>query len=124
LNTKAGLVKLYSATVGMPGKWFSTGYSTYPENLVRAATATVLLDGARNGAVENTKGKLRIEERILISNLPARHFIIDAPGNLVAVANIFMVGNTLVQAIVVGPQGIETEPDTIRVLKSLKVVKQ
>src|SRR5665213_2780761 len=87
LNSKAGTQKFYSAGVGMPGRSYLTGYSSYPENIVRAATVSVLLDGARNGAIENVKGQLRTEERILISNLPGRHFIIDAPGNLVAVMN-------------------------------------
>jgi hypothetical protein len=124
MNTKAGTVKLYTAGLGAPGRWYASAYCSYPEKFVHAATVTSVLDGAQNGAVENMKGKLRNETRIIISNLPGRHFIVDAPGNLVTVANIFMIGNTLVQAIVVGPQGIELEPDTIRVLQSLKAVRQ
>jgi hypothetical protein len=36
----------------------------------------------------------------------------------------FMIGNSMVEAVCVGPHGIESEPTTIRMLQSLKAEKE
>jgi hypothetical protein len=94
----------------------------YPEDLMSGKPVARLLDTGRDGAVANVHGKLRSEEPMVVSNLAGRQIIIDAPNTLVLVMRFFMMGSTLVQAAVAGPQGVETDPDTGRFLSSLKVV--
>ena len=116
-------INLHTATVTFKGRAYYSIYSSIPEDR-QHWSVTEILDDARNGAVANGKGQLRSEERVLISNLPARYIIIDLPGNFVAAMRFFVLESSLVQGTVVGPPGIESEPDTKRVLGSLKVVKR
>jgi hypothetical protein len=118
-----GVVKASIATVTLGDRAYMSTYNSYPEDAVRRRPITSMLDGARDGAIANVKGKLRSEQKILISNLPGRFIIIDAPNNIVLAMQVFLMKNTLIQGVVAGPPGVESEPDTKRMLGSLKVVK-
>jgi len=121
VSTDVGSVKAHMATVTLGDRAYMTMYSAYPPEKVRGKAVTPILDGARDGAVGNVEGgKLRKEERLLISNLPARQIIVDTP-SLMIVARMFMLDVFLIQALVAGPNGIDSEPTTMRFLNSLKV---
>jgi len=120
--TAVGPLKAYMATVNAGSRAYMTMYISYPEENVRGRPVTPMLDGARDGAVGNVKGKLRSEEKLVVSNLPARQIIVDTPQGLVLVGRFFLMENTLVQALVAGPRNIENEADTKRFVGSLKVV--
>jgi hypothetical protein len=124
VDTASGVSKSYRATVVIESRAYMTMYSSIPEDAVRTRTITTMLDGARDGAVKNVEGTLRSEEKVLISNLPARYVIVDCPKNVVLAARFFLLGNILVQGLVAGPPGIESESATKRMLGSLKVVKR
>lgn len=124
VDTASGVSKSYRATVVIESRAYMTMYSSIPEDAVRKRTITTMLDGARDGAVKNVEGTLRSEEKVLISNLPARYVIVDCPKNVVLAARFFLLGNILVQGLVAGPPGIESESATKRMLGSLKVVKR
>jgi hypothetical protein len=100
---------------------YMTMYVEYPAWAVKKTTATAMLDGARDGAVENAHGTLRSEQRLLVSNLPTRNIIIDTE-KAVVVDRFFLLKNSLIQALVIGPHGLETEANTKRFLDSLQVV--
>ena len=120
--TAVGTIKVYMATVSAGSRAFMTMYSRYPDEYLRGRPVAPVLDGARDGAVANIKGKLRSEEKLLVSDLEARHIIIDTPQGLVVVDRFFLVQSTMVQALVAGPSNIENEADTKRFVGSLKVV--
>jgi hypothetical protein len=122
IKTAAGLVKLHIATVDLGQRGYVSMYSQYPEAAVKATTPDAILDNGRNGAVANVKGKLRSEERFLLSNFSARQIIIDSPGDQVIVLRYFLMDNTIIQAIAAGPPSFENEPNTTRFVTSLKVV--
>ena len=119
-QTAAGSVKAYVASAETASAIFTAEYAAHPE--VRGKAVSLLLDGARNGAVENVNGKLRSEDQILISNLPGRQIIIDAPQEIVIVARFFLLDYTLIGALVTGFRGVELEPNTKRFLDSMQVV--
>jgi hypothetical protein len=121
IATAIGTVKGYTATVELGGRGYMSMYIPYPPERVRGRPIEAMLDGARDGAVANVHGRLRSEERITIDNRPGRQIVIDA-GDMVLVQRFFVLDATLVQAIVGGHAGIETEPDTTRFLQSLRVV--
>jgi hypothetical protein len=123
ISTAVGVVKASIATVTLGDRAYMSTYNSYPEDAVRRRPITSMPDGARDGAIANVKGKLRSEQKILISNLPGRFIIIDAPNNIVLAMQVFLMKNTLIQGVVAGPPGVESEPDTKRMLGSLKVVK-
>jgi hypothetical protein len=120
VRARGGTMKITVATVRAGRNAYITIHSRHPEAGVLPAAQ--VLDGARDGAVSNVKGKLRKEEAILVSDLPGREFIIDAPNGLVAMSRIFLLDNKLVQAMAAGPVMVLAEPDTRRFLDSLKVV--
>jgi hypothetical protein len=123
ISTAVGVVKASIATVTLADRAYMSMYNSYPEDAVRGRPVTSMLDGARDGAIANVKGKLRSEQKILISNLPGRFIVIDAPNNIVLAMQVFLMRNTLIQGVVAGPAGVESESDTKRMLGSLKVVK-
>jgi hypothetical protein len=124
IKTAAGTLKAHMASVNLDQRAFMTMYITYPAASISGRPVDAILDGARDGAVANVKGKLRKEERLTISNVPARQVIIDAPNDVVVIGRYLMMGNTLVQALVAGLANIENEPDTKRFLASLKLVSR
>ena len=101
---------------------YVTVYVRYPDEIVRGTPVKTMLDGVLDGAVGNAKGKLRSEENIVVSNLPARQIIVDVPQGLVLVNRVFLLESTLVQALVTGPSNVENEANTKRFVGSLKVV--
>lgn len=121
VQTAVGVVKMQMASVEISSVLYMTTYSPYPPDALRGKSVESLLDAGRNGAVSNVHGTLRKEERILIGNLPARQVVVDTE-KLVFVARMFVIDNALVQAVVVGSKGVESQPDTKRFLESLKVV--
>jgi hypothetical protein len=121
-KTAVGPVKSYTALVDQGTRAYMSMYSFYPPEKVVGKPVTPLLDGARDGAVTSSSGKLRSEQRIVVSNLPAREIIIDTPQKIVLVLRYTLMQNTLIQAIVAGQQGVELEPNTKRFLGSLKIV--
>lgn len=123
INTAVGALKGYTATVDLGSTAYMSMYISYPDS-VRGKPITPILDGARDGAVANTHGTLRDERRVIVSNFPARQIVIDTPQKLVIVLRYFMMDNVLVQALVAGPEGIESKPETKRYLDSLKVVSK
>jgi len=122
IPTAVGPIKAHMATVNSGARAYMTMYTSYPDENVRGRPVAPILDGARDGAVSNVKGKLRKEEKLVVSNLPARQIIIDTPQGLVLVGRFFLMESTLVQALVAGPANIENEADTKRFVGSLKVV--
>src|SRR4029450_9005116 len=115
-------LKAYLASVDTDDRAYMTMYISYPEKATQGRSPAVMLDGARDGAVANVKGKLRKEEKLTLGSAVARQIIIDAPNNVVLVSRFLMLEKTLVQVLVAGPPNIENEPDTKRFLGSLKLV--
>ncbi len=121
--TNAGVIKVNIAVVDAGAIAFVTMYSRYPESTIQGQTVSVLFDGARNGAVANVKGKLRSERDVTVSGFPGREIIIDGPTGGIVIMRFFLSGSTLIQAIVGGKSGVETDPDTRRFLDSLRGVE-
>jgi hypothetical protein len=121
-NTAAGDIKVISADIDSDTVSYAAVYAVYPADKMRGRAVATTLDGARNGAVSNTKGTLRKEDKIEVGSLPARQIVIDTPSGIVVVMRFMMIGNALVQAVVSGPKGVENQPDTTRFLSSLKPV--
>jgi hypothetical protein len=123
LNTGFGKLKMHIASVKLASRDYTTIYIAYPPEIVAGKPVAAALDGARDGAIRNLPlgTKLRKEERILISNRPAREIILDVPDNLVMIARFFMLDNFMIQAILIGDPTVEGNSNTKRFFSSLKV---
>ena len=116
--TKLGDIKTYIAVYDHNTMGFVTMYSRYPE--AYTATADSILEGGRNGALANSKGKLRTETIIKIGNFPGREILIDTPAGRVMMIRYFLRDKMLIQALTGGPAGAETNADARRFLDSLR----
>jgi hypothetical protein len=77
---------------------FSVVLSDYPLDHVQRVGSASLLDGARDGAVANTQGKLLSELIIGIAGNPGRELKISAAGGKgTGRAKLVLVGNRLYQ---------------------------
>jgi hypothetical protein len=100
-------------------------YNDYPEDVVAKADKTTMLDGARDGAVENVKGKLRSEKNVSISGSPGREIVVDtsdAPLSTIK-SRMYLVKNRLYQVMAVVPKGKETSKDVDKFLDSFKLTQ-
>lgn len=118
--TKLGDIKVYIAVTELGPLAFVTMFSRYPEEYVKSVSADSILEGGRNGAVANVKGKLRSETSVTINDFPGREIVIDAPSGQVMMLRYFLAGTTLAQAIAGGPPGVENNADVRRFLNSLR----
>jgi hypothetical protein len=119
---EVGNLKAYIVTVGAGGLYYLSMYVRFPPDRVRGVSLKSMLDGARNGAVANVHGRLRSEEQVTVGKFTGRQIIIDGPNNIVGVQKFFMLDATLVQAVVVGLAGVDTDPNAKRFLQSLRIV--
>ncbi len=123
VSSKAGPLTVRTATVDLGSRVYMTMYNEYPAALIEGKPVSPILDGARDGAVKNVHGTLRSEQRILVSNYPGREITVDTPDGEVLIDKFFLMSNKLIQAMVGGGHGVETEPATTKFLESLRVVQ-
>lgn len=82
-----------------------------------------VLDGARNGFVEQAKCKLRRESRISIDGAPARRLVMDcADGEVVGIGVLALNDNHLYSVMAAVPRGQENGANAQRFLKSFAFV--
>jgi hypothetical protein len=80
----------------------------------------VILQGAKNGAVTNSKGKLVSEKPITLGASHGIEFVIDSDSARVT-ARVYLVGTSIYELIVASPLN-SNYADTTRFLDSLKLI--
>jgi hypothetical protein len=122
--TPSGPLRMFFAAIGRGRDVsFQSIYTAYPPELLTDDVQT-MLDRARDGAVSNSKGKLREEKRLNVGDASARRLVIEAPdGKHAAVALIVLSGNRYYQVTAVAPIGQENSPDMQRFLDSFTLLK-
>jgi hypothetical protein len=107
-------VELITAEASLGDIDFTVGRGLYP------AGTSINLDGARDGTVQGSGGKLRSAQKITIGKTPGYEMIIDLEGRIM-VERLFIVGNVSGAVVASGADGIQTDPNVRRFLDSLKV---
>jgi hypothetical protein len=122
-NTPAGAIEIHLFALEQGGFAYIVGYNDYPEAIVRAANVDKMLDGARDGAVSNTQGKLLSELIISMDKYSGRELRIEAPdGKHTTRVRIYMVKNRLYQALVVTSKEDSYSSDVTKFLDSFKLL--
>lgn len=107
---------------------YFVAYCDYAPDLARPDNAEKMLDGARDGAVGNTHGKLTSETAITLAGHPGREVVIEARGEDRPPATIkgrlFMVQNRLYQVTVVAPRARSGDQAVDDFLQSFKLLGQ
>jgi hypothetical protein len=126
LESESGKIKLYLFT-GQDGNiGYFISYCDYPPEVAKPERAEAMLDGARNGAVSNARGKLAGETRVSLGDNPGREVVIEAVGPqewaIVIKGRLFMVKNRLYQIMVVSPRGRAGAAEYDAFLQSFKLL--
>lgn len=119
----AGPIRTIIASLEYGGAGYVVMYSDYPAGSIDP-DPQVIYDRGRDGALRaNANRKLRTEERVTLSGLPARRMVIDISGQQQVIVTIMVVrGQRLHQAIYAGAPGSETAPNTQRFFQSFALV--
>ena len=104
---------------------YYASYSDFKLDLIKDASLTKLLDGARDGGVANSKGKLLSEKSIMLDGNQGREIAIDLPGEpkTKVRARFYMAANRLYTIIYAGPIAAADSAETDAFLASLKLQK-
>ena len=119
-QTSAGPLRINVATLEAAG-----GISYLASSTIYPAAALYddpqhALTKARSGGLRNVRGKLRVEERLMVSGAPARRVIVDVPRRRQVYVGLFVLsGDRLYQAMIGVPAGQENAPEVNRFLNSL-----
>jgi hypothetical protein len=128
LETEAGKIELHLFTGQLNDLALVIGYSDYSPEAAPPGYADKMLDGARNGMVGNTQGRLVSETNISLSGYPGRELVIEVwsedrpPATFKG--RLFMVKNRLYQVTVVAPRGKAGDQAIDDFLQSFKLLDQ
>ena len=100
-------------------------YSDFKPDALKSVSVSKVLDGARDGGVANSKGKLLSEKSITLYGFPGREIAIDLPGAMKTKARerFYMAENRLYTIIFAGPYTTADSAATDAFLASLKLQK-
>ena len=80
VETQGGKIDLHLFSAQQDDIAYFVAYCDYAPELARPDNAEKMLDGARDGAVGNTHGKLISETNITLAGHPGREVVIEASG--------------------------------------------
>jgi serine/threonine-protein kinase len=96
-------------------------YSDYPE-IVLNVPAQKILDGGRDGAVANSRGRLLGEQELSLDGFPGREFTIDVQGKGLLKARAFLVRQRMYTIIAAGTREKVEQGDTAKFLTSFRML--
>ena len=125
VETAVGPIEIHTFTAENRTAAYVVAYSDYPAEMVAQTDPEELLNGSRDGAVQNVGGTLISEDQIELDGNPGRALVIDAAtedGEQATVnANLYLFENRLYQVLVVVPKGEEDKVDIEGFLNSFDV---
>ncbi len=128
LETEAGKIDLHLFAGQLDDIAYVIGYSDYPPEAAPPGYAEKMLDGARNGSVGNTQGRLVSETNITLAGYPGRELVIETRGEdsppTIIKGRLFMVKNRLYQVTAVAPRGKAGDKVIDDFLQSFKLLGQ
>jgi len=120
--TAVGTIKTTIATIDRTAIAYMASHNDYPPQVVAGRQPEEVLDGIVRGQVG--QHTLREEQKVTISQRPARHVVIDTAQGQVIVIRAVLVETRLFQVLYVGPKGSEAGADPKRFLESFALVER
>ncbi len=123
MNTPTGVIDIHMFILEQKGcACYIVSYNDYPDSLIKTSSADQILDGARDGTIEKSKGKLQSEVSISINTYPGRELQVYGPHGKFAIrTRIYLVKNRLYQVGVVTSTEKSVSSDTNKFLNSFKI---
>lgn len=126
--TAAGDIETHMFTGEVGGTAYMVAYSDYPEQVLAQVDAQTLLEGARDGAIQNSSANLVSEEAITLGEYPGIEVVADVKSDKgeegTLKSHIYLVGNRLYQVMVMGSKGSLDMTKVDAFLDSFKLVGQ
>jgi hypothetical protein len=122
-TTKLGPLDAKVFLLELPDGLYAVWYVDYPREALARNRPDELLDGARDGAVANVKGKLAGETKITQNGFPGRELRIEVTtrkGVAAATVRLYFVKERLYQAIVVMDKAREAQTEIRKFLDSFR----
>ncbi len=121
ITTDSGEIVIHLFGVPIGNTDYIVAYSDYPAELVNSKGAAGILESARDGAINNTKGTLISDETIELNGFPGMMLVVGSPdGNGIAQAKIFLVGNRLYQVFVAAEKDTAFSEENLAFLDSFQ----
>ena len=128
MDTQIGKIEVHFFIADQGEKSFLVVYSDYPSEVIKTSDPEKMLDGSRDGAINNVKGELVSEEHISLNNYPGRDFTIGAQTengqDLFMRGRIFLVENRLYQIMVMATKGNENNKEIDDFLESFALLSK
>jgi hypothetical protein len=126
VETQGGKIDLHLFSAQQDDIAYFVAYCDYAPELARPDNAEKMLDGARDGAVGNSHGKLTSETNISLAGHPGREVVITAASEdrppVTIKGRLFMVQNRLYQITVVAPRSQAGDKAVDDFLQSFKLL--
>ena len=113
VSSDAGDIDMYIYMVEKGDAAYGVMFNQMPEEIASLsdeASLKLMLDGGRDGALENIGGVLTSEDEISIDSYPGRHIVFAIPEEAISgggegVLRIFIVDGKMYQLIAIGGKG-------------------
>jgi hypothetical protein len=125
INTLIGVIDAHMSQVTTEDMYYAVSYSDYPADFINSSTPDEVLNGARDGALDNTKGKLLQELIITYEDYPGRDLkyeITNEDESVIVYHRILLVNERLYQIIVVTEEKNMFSRKIFDFLESFKLV--
>lgn len=126
VETQDSKIDLHLFSASQDDIAYFVAYCDYAPDLAKPDNAEKMLDGARDGAVGNSHGKLSLETAITLAGHPGREVVIETAGEdrppVTIKGRLFMVKNRLYQVTVVTPRTRAGEKSVNDFLQSFKLL--
>jgi hypothetical protein len=123
VRTPSGTFEVNLVSVALPtgDATFAVGYAAFPEQTVPPGNEERRLDGARDGAVANVKGKQKAEKHLTLDHHPGREVHIEVDGKTIVLTRFYAVKHMLYQLVAAGTRERVYSKDTERFMASFKL---
>jgi hypothetical protein len=121
VETAVGSVDMIMYTAGSRKAGCAVAFTDYPQQLVDSTDPQKLLEGAKNGAIKNVKGKLVSETKVSFNGLPARDMVIEVPSEGIITARLIIASPRFYQLMLITPKDKDHKEDISKFFNSLKI---
>lgn len=121
VNTSIGPLEFIMYQAGSEKIGFIVGYVDYPKQMFENVVLEKMLDGARDGAVQNVNGTLKYEKVLDLHGNPGRELEINVPNKATVKVRIILIGNRLYQVMAVSESKKALKKNCPKFFDSFKV---
>ncbi len=123
IKSAQGTINIRFYTLTTKQGTFVAGVTEHPEGTVPAGQDQGRLDQARDGAVQQAKGRLRSETKIVVDGRPGREFFVATETGHAVKVRLIADRHRLYQVMVVGNTRFLDSPEAARFLDSFRLTK-